>query len=106
MTVQKCPPGLRHDIFERDEFTCAGCKKGFPEWCLTLQHLIGRGMGASLPDRLRWHPKELISICTQCVRPVTDRDPGFEWLSVSRFGDLDANLDAFWVALGRDWRIA
>ena len=102
MSVPSCPPGLRAAIFERDGFRCAACPGVFPEWALQMQHLINR---AGCDAHLRWSPKNLLTLCASCHGKVTDEKPEFQKWSCSKFGDQDANLDAFWKALGRDWKL-
>lgn len=102
MAVVSCPPGLWNKIVERDGHLCAVCKRIFPERFLTIQHLINR---AGANKALRWSPLNLLTVCSKCHPCITDERPDYRNWSVTKFGDQEKNLLAFWKDLGRDWRL-
>ena len=92
MAATPCPPGLWDEIMERDEY-CLAC--GTASWP-TLQHLIPR---SGCKKELRWDPKNLCRLCGPCHQKATDLRPEMDVFVVSRFGDQEANLAAFWRSI-------
>ena len=54
------PPGVRHDVLARDDFTCQHCGKKAPEFPLEIDHKISRDDGGTN------HPSNLQALCKDC----------------------------------------